>query len=161
VSNPDDISSILEVLERSEDLKLTYEKYNEKIDDLRAEKDSLAERLHMLSVSHSEKQHVTQTFSTHTEDEDHYSHKIAETEKIMQHYQNKFSKQNTIYSTCKLGIEQLRRTLKIGDEYSVETIEVEQLIENILDKLDYYTEKVRSTIGTLEYKAFESLFPEV
>jgi hypothetical protein len=126
VTNPDDISSILEVLEQSEELKLTYEKYNEKIDDLRAEKDSLAERLHMISVSQKEKEFVpqNQTVSSHTDDEDQIQHRISEMERIMQQYQNKFAKQNTIYSTCKLGIEQLRRTLKIGDEYSVESIDV-------------------------------------
>lgn len=100
----DEISAILEVLEKSENLKLDFEKNNEKIEELRQEKDSLAERLHMLSVSNAEATQ-NQTLSSYTEDEDLQIQRLNEIERKLQHYTQKLRKQNTIYSTCKLGIE--------------------------------------------------------
>lgn len=89
VKEPDEIGAILEVLQHSYDLRQTYEKYNEKIDEMRQEKDSMAERLHLLSVSQAENVTENNTVSSTAEDEDHYLHKIAEADHILQHYSMK------------------------------------------------------------------------
>ena len=89
MTKPDEIGAILEVLQQSYDLRQTYEKYNEKIDEMRQEKDSMAERLHLLSVSQAENVTENNTISSTAEDEDHYLHKITEADHILQHYSMK------------------------------------------------------------------------
>ena len=60
-----------------------------------------------------------------------------------------------------MGVEQLRRILKINEEYSIDVVDSQVLIKTIHDKVQYFVDRVTAVIGTIDYNEFVSIFPEI
>jgi hypothetical protein len=81
------------------------------------ERDSLYERLSILMKSKHDQSSVDHTKSTTImEDEEMIQQKIIEQDRVIGSYAEKIKKEDKMLGTCRLGVDQLRRILKVGEE---------------------------------------------